>query len=210
MGYYIGDIPATDLVIDPLRHGPDGEMPVDLDPFTTVEVDLYDPNGEQVLTAGFAAAIAEELIVVEWPASSPFEVAGIYSLRPTLRNDGAGHLERLPAVYLVADIEDGWHTLDSARDIWPDAPGYDSWLYELLDIAKQQVLDYAPALAEGVRPPKNYRLAQRMQARNLWNANKVDPASGGIGEDSFVVQPFPLDWMVKQVIRPKTAVPVVG
>jgi hypothetical protein len=107
----------------------------------------------------------------------------------------------------VADTEDGWHTLDTARDDWRDAPGFDAWLYELLWTARNDVLAYAPALAASQRPPLNYRRAQIMQARNLWNAGKVDPASGGMGEDTFVLRPFPLDWTIKQTLRPKRAIP---
>jgi hypothetical protein len=49
-----------------------------------------------------------------------------------------------------------------------------------------------------------------MQARNQWNAAKVDPANGGLGDESFIVTPHPLDWMIKQILRPATAIPVVG
>lgn len=205
MGYHVGDIPAADLVIEPLRE----EQPVDLTPYDGVEASLW-LDGDEVLTPGMLATIDNGLIVVEWPTTTVFDEAGIYELRLTAVNDIEGTRERLPLVYLVADTDDGWHTLDSARNAWPDAPPYDAWLYELLVVAKQQVLDYAPKLEAGARPPVNYRKAQLMQCRNLWNATKVDPASGGMGDDSFVIQPFPLDWMVKQVLRPKTGVPVVG
>jgi hypothetical protein len=28
-----------------------------------------------------------------------------------------------------------------------------------------------------------------------------------MGEDTFVLRPFPLDWTIKQVLRPKRAIP---
>ena len=106
--------------------------------------------------------------------------------------------------------DDGWHSLVSARYGWVDAPWQDSLLGDLLEVAKIQCVAYAPALGEDVLAPVNYRVAQLMQTRNLWNASKADPSSGGIGEDNFVVRPYPMDWVVKNILRPKRAVPVVG
>lgn len=208
MGYYVGDVPAQPLVIEPARN----EEPVDLEPFSQADAQLYDPDGGLVLTAGFLATIEDEVIVVEWPESSPFDEAGIYELRVVLTNPTTEVRERIAPVRLVADLDDGggWHTLDTARDDWRDAPGFDAWLYECLWVARNDVIAFAPKLAEGQRPPLNYRRAQIMQARNLWNAGKVDPSSGGIGEDTFVLRPFPLDWTIKQTLRPKRAVPTAG
>lgn len=206
MGYYVGDVPAQPLVIEPARN----EEPIDLAPFSQADAQLYGPDGVPVLTPGFLAVIAEDVILIDWPESSPFDQPGIYELRVVLSNLSTEVRERLPLVRLVADTDDGWHTLDTARDDWRDAPGFDAWLYELLWTARNDVLAFAPALTAGQRPPLNYRRAQLMQARNLWNAGKVDPASGGMGDDTFVLRPFPLDWTIKQVLRPKRAVPTIG
>ena len=108
-----------------------------------------------------------------------------------------------------------WHDPESARDQWIDAPLDDDVLDELLEVSMQQVIAYAPnlpepAVGEELDVPASYRRAQLMQARNLWNAAKVDPASGGIGGDeSYVIRPFPLDWMIRQVLRPRKGVPRV-
>lgn len=111
-----------------------------------------------------------------------------------------------------------WHTAESARDQWADAPGTPAddpdVLEELLDVAREQVEAYAPNLppaAEGgpVSIPITYRYAQLMQARNIWNAALVSPG-GEMGEGDFAITPHPLDWTVKQMIRPKRATPVVG
>jgi hypothetical protein len=112
-----------------------------------------------------------------------------------------------------------WHDIESARDEWVDAPLDDDVLGELLDIAEQQVVAYAPALPEPTdeeledsgwtQPiPAAWRRAQLTQARNIWNAAKVDP-SGGVGDDTFVLRPHPLDWHVKQLLRPRKGVPRV-
>lgn len=117
-----------------------------------------------------------------------------------------------------------WHTLDSARDEWNDAPADDNRLSVLLTVAYQAVAIYAPKFTaeDGtvslgyedpitgvITPvtdttvPVNYREAQLMQARNHWNSVKVDPSNGAIGDDTFIMKPFPLDWVVKQTIRPQ-------
>lgn len=109
-----------------------------------------------------------------------------------------------------------WVTIDEARDRWRDAPGDDDYLQDLLDLAQQQVLEFGPArIATTIADdpdavPTNYRMAQLTQARNTWNAVKSDPLSQGIGDEGFVFRPFPMDWTVKQMIRPRRAKPVVA
>lgn len=107
-----------------------------------------------------------------------------------------------------------WYDIDSARADWIDAPLNDDTLQALLDVSKQQVIAYAPRLPVPVDPeapvevPANYRYYQLMQATNIWNAGRVD-ASGGVGEGEFVIRPHPLDWQIKQGLRPRRAVPHV-
>ena len=116
-----------------------------------------------------------------------------------------------------------WYELETIRTDWRDAPQSDTVLQQLLDTAKQQVLDFdngfnyrksdttgEPWSGDYTDVPNNLVLAQRMQARNLWNASKVDPGNGAMGDDTFVLRPFPMDWVVKNVIRPKSPVAVFG
>lgn len=208
MAYYVGDIPAEDIVIDPAR----GEEPIDLAPFDEgeTEVTLRDFAGD-VVDADFLPTFDDERVVIEWPADSPFESAGLYALVVTLVGDGA-RVRLAPVYFVVQDDTTGWHTVDSARDEWTvgEATVDDRRLWQLLELARQQVIAYAPALAEGVAVPVNYRAGQLMQAQNLYNAGVVDPASGADGSgEEFALRPYPLDWMVQQVLRPKRAVPVV-
>jgi len=108
-----------------------------------------------------------------------------------------------------------WHTLESARDEWPDAPtdesvDGDSTLTTLLDVAKDAVLAYAPAVEEPLTDiPEGYRLAQLMQARNVWNSSKASPG-GDLDNGSYGISTFPLDWQVRQLIRPKAGKPWIG
>ena len=116
-----------------------------------------------------------------------------------------------------------WHDVLSAREEWVDAPDDDSILGELLSIAAEQVMAYAPASLreefEGEvgddewpegwsNPPIAFRRAQLMHAKNMWTADRVD-SGGTFGDGEFQVRPHPLDWHVKQLIRPRTAVPRV-
>lgn len=111
-----------------------------------------------------------------------------------------------------------WHDIDSARANWDDAPDDNGALEELLTVARDQVVAYSPhrkgdpAVAPGSEVvPVAYRLAQLRQTQNMWAAQNVD-SSGGIGDGGdFMLRPVthPLDWHVKQIIRPKGARPRV-
>lgn len=113
-----------------------------------------------------------------------------------------------------------WHTAASAYDEWADAVAVadEDVLTELLEVAKEQVMAYAfksdreaYEAANEEAPydvPLRLRRAQIRQAENMWNAARVD-SSGEIGEGSFVSSPHPLDWHIKQLIRPRRAVPIV-
>lgn len=205
--YYVGDIPAEDLVIEPARRGD----PIELDPFvdTDTEVELRTFEGETV-DADFFVTFESEggVIVLEWPGTSVLLEEGLHSLTVTLV--GESHRERLAPVYIVVQSDaTGWHTLDSARAEWSEAEHLsDLRLWHVLEMARQQIIEYAPALGEGETPPVHYRAGQLMQARNLLNAARVDP-SGAEGEDTFQLRPYPLDWIVKQTVRPRAAKPKV-
>lgn len=101
-----------------------------------------------------------------------------------------------------------WHTLESARGQWADAPLDDDSLGELLEVAQVAVLAYAPALtpADPEDIPVSYRSAQLMQARNVWNSGQASP-SGGDGFDNIgygLTTTHPLDWQIKQLLRPRS------
>lgn len=119
-----------------------------------------------------------------------------------------------------------WHTAESARDQWADAPTDDgdnpnASLEELLNAAQSAVLAYAPELdgtyiiddgyIEQVMAgiPDAYRIAQLMQARNIWNAKKASPA-GEFDNGSYGLSSFPLDWAIRQLLRPKRGRPVMA
>lgn len=204
MAYYVGDIPSEDIVIDPARGGD----PIDLTPFTagTTETVLRDFEGVEVL-ADFDVTFEGDSVVLAWPETTVFDEPGLYNLTVTLV--GATARETLPPIYFVAQEHDGWHTLDSAREEWDGAPPSDYRLFQILELARQQVIAFAPSLESDAPIPANYREGQLMQARNLLNACLVDP-SGTTGGEDFVLRPFPLDWMVQQVLRPKRGLGAIG
>lgn len=100
-------------------------------------------------------------------------------------------------------------TLDALREVWREAPDDDELLTLYLTTAEEQVTEFAPADFE-TEHEERFLLAVLLQLRNLWNANKVDPASGGYGDEGFSFTAFPMDWSVKNIIRPKRAVPVIA
>jgi hypothetical protein len=103
-----------------------------------------------------------------------------------------------------------WHDPDTARAEWADAPdapldeGQPDPLVEHLEVAKQAVLAYAPALADPEQPPENYRLAQLLQAKNTWNAAYASPSGDFDGMGGFSLSTHPLDWQIRQILRPRS------
>ena len=91
---------------------------------------------------------------------------------------------------------------------WIDAEGMDDdQLQELLDVAQIQCEAYAPSVTAPV--PLNYRMAQLLQARALWQSVVSDP-NGQLDAGGYTVQVYPMDRNVKALLRPATGIPVFG
>jgi hypothetical protein len=123
----------------------------------------------------------------------------------------------------------GWLTDQEIVDNWPDAPESDFMLSLLNESAIAACTAFAPEIDtyvqtpdDGLSPgehllippapttvPANFKHAQLIQVRNLWNASRVDP-NGSTGQGDFAVTPFPLDWQVKALLRPNNPRWVVG
>lgn len=93
---------------------------------------------------------------------------------------------------------------------WPDAPmNRPETLGMLLEVAREQVIAYAPAPADPPEPiPSRYVYAQLKQAENLWNAGRAS-SSGDVGVDGFMFVPRPLDKTIQKIIRPADGKPDV-
>ncbi len=118
-----------------------------------------------------------------------------------------------------------WYTVEETQARWGvGAPSVER-LEELLAVSKQQCLAYAPVrfvdpttvfeatltetpLAEVI--PDGHREAHFVQARNIWNATKVTTGSTSFGPEGEPIMLRPLDWHVKQLLRPRTGVPKVA
>lgn len=199
--YWTGDVPSQPVAVEVLRDFEEGELSV----FTGATATLLKPTGGvQTLTA----TLADDNVIVPWPTVTPFSQEGVYSLIITLT--GVEFRESLAPIEFVVQAEDGWHTVTSARAEWSDGEQLtDVQLYNLLDIAREQVEAYAPS-AERTGVPRNFRQAQLLQARSLWNVSKSNTGSE-IGSDAgFTIYIRPLDSTVRQLIRPTRGVPVIA
>ncbi|MDY0827546.1 hypothetical protein SK224_00230 [Microbacterium sp. BG28] len=108
--------------------------------------------------------------------------------------------------YIAAESGDEYDRLLNA---WEDAPFEQlELLGMLLEVAKEQVIAYAPALAEGEPLPARYVLGQLEQAKNLWAAGTVS-SDGNIGDGGYSFTPRPMDKTVRGIIRPRDGRPSV-
>lgn len=199
--FYPGDKPAETLEVTPL---------LDLELYTAATGVAVRPDGTE---AGPITATVDLDSIDISLAGITLDDPGVWQLRITVANaDGSSSRRLAPVLIVVQDEDSGWHTLETARsDEWVDAREMaDITLWRLLETAKGDVLEFAPVLAEGVPIPERYRAAQLMQARNRWNAALANPATGDGGLDGFTLTVFPLDWQVKQLLRPTRGVPAHG
>ena len=107
---------------------------------------------------------------------------------------------------------DGW-IIDASDPrlcvLWPGYIDYDTdyedkgnGLAFVLYVARIQCENFAPTLAEGVNVPENYVAAQVLQTRALIRAG-VAGDNGGQSMDETVTL-FPMDWTVKNLLRPQS------
>lgn len=103
-----------------------------------------------------------------------------------------------------------WYSCDSPEAqtrlvaAFPDAPVENEEVCEmLLEVAREQILAYAPALAPADPLPARYVYAQLKQAEVLWAAGTAS-GDGDIGSEGYRFTPRPLDKTIQQIIRPKT------
>ncbi|ROP64695.1 hypothetical protein [Curtobacterium sp. ZW137] len=197
MHYVIGDHPADALEVDVSEAGPSSL-------YGTASAKLYKPDGTVAVDFGVLPVLGDGVLHAPFGATSPFTVAGLHEVRVVLTTGTGDTLrsETIATEPVVVEAPDGWHTLDSARDDWRDAPVGDPALFAVLESAKDQCLAFAPAVDI---VPARYRQAQLMQARALWNSGHVN-SDGALGGGDLTVTVFPMDWTVKNLLRPKRAI----
>ncbi len=97
--------------------------------------------------------------------------------------------------------------VDELAVLWPDSDTIEAEdvLNLYLSAAKAGCLAFAPELPEGDPIPDEWLIAQAYHARNTYNAGQAAP-SGEFDGSSYGLTAFPLDWQVKQLLRPQSAV----
>jgi len=203
--YWVFDVPYGTAIMEFLD---ETGNPVTISDFSACSVVLYNQEGMDIAALDAVINTESETITVSWEAISLFETAGIYSLVVQFTDVGGVLVTAEPYRFVIQDL-DGWLTLEQTRQQWQDAPVDDLLLFTILESAKAQCIEYAPALGITNIVPLNYKNAQLMQARALYSsviANQQD----SVGVEGFQVRIFPLDWNIKALLRPKRAMPVVG
>lgn len=198
MFYTVGDMPAAPLLVLPARDGD----PVDLALYAGASANLTFPDGSVVpATATITDTDPDDPVVqVTLPKLAQ---AGLVGVRVNLTAAG-GRSDAFDLEPVPVQPVDGWHSIPSARAEWDGAKQLDDVrLFVLLSTARDDCLSYAPSSAVLPRPSIAAREAQLLHARNRNAASRIDPASGDAGVDGYGTGPFPLDWAVKQLLRPK-------
>lgn len=197
---YVGDRPDTPS--DIFFHDETGN-PAATNHFNTLTTNLYSPAGVDLGTLTTTVADGHG-IHVAWPTTSKFTAPGIYTLRSKFTVTNAELVSAEP-LQIVVQQNNGWLTLEQARNLWADAPLDDVLLYQILDTAKTQCIAYAPVLGITDSVPITYVQAQLMQARAIFQsiiANQNDQ----VGVEGFQVRVFPLDFTIRAMLRPKRAI----
>lgn len=131
------------------------------------------------------------------PVGAILAEPGVYTQE--VRLEGGGPTEYLDDERIVVESRRSkWLTCEWMRERWDDAPTDDAELWELLNVARYEVEAFAPPSV----PASVLRSAQRTQAVNIWNASQASPSGDGDG-GGFGLTPLPLDWTVKQMLRPR-------
>jgi hypothetical protein len=199
--YWVGDQPAEQLLVAPARDG----RPIDLEPYSNAAATLTTPAGATVPAAGASIVTDPDegpVVAVQLPQLT---AAGLWQLHVTITTDD-GASSTFEAAPVVVQEFDGWHSIGSAHAEWPDSRALDDHrLWVLLETAKLECLAYARPLPADppALPPVNYREAQLLHARNRNAAGKIDPSNGDAGGDGFSLSAFPIDWTVRQLLRPQ-------
>lgn len=190
------------------------DAPVDISGYAVTAAFLPPHGDPHPLDVAIEDAAVGQIVITPPPPGVLLDLAGSWQLVAWLVTADE-RIALAPSRLYVINPAALWMPPRVIRDRWRDAPADDAQLIDLMLVAQEQVSEYGPrrirmGLVEGALPPDRYARAALMQARNLWNAAKTDPG-GAIGAEpgGFAFTPFPLDWQVRQTIRPKTGKPVI-
>ncbi len=191
-------------------------------PVSPTRADFVDEAGNTVQISGYASWTAMmygptntllgtltgsghgQHLEFTWPEETILTAEGIHTIIIKFFDTDGVVIQCEPWKFVVQKRA-SWLSLEQARAQWADAPLDDIFLYQILDSAKTQCIEYAPALATNAVIPLNYLQAQVMQARALYQsviANQNDQ----VGIEGFAVRVFPLDFTIRALLRPKKAI----
>ncbi|WP_175477610.1 hypothetical protein [Curtobacterium sp. MCBA15_008] len=170
--------------------------------FESASARLVDPDGAQ--HEGLTASLEglPEHIEVVWPKGSLLNKPGLWQVLVGLTAED-GKIEHFPPYGIPVEQHDGWHTIDSIRDVWREAPLDDAELFTYLDAAKDLCIAKADPITGPV--PQRYRLAQAMQVRAMWNAGHVS-SGGQYGSDDQAVYAYSMGYDIVKLLRPSGAI----
>ncbi len=194
---WVGDIPVSPMRWDFID---ETGNPVAIGEFDTWSVTLYDP--EHAVIGTMNGVPTGNHLSLSFGAPSLATVAGVYSLQFRFVNGGTITAE--PYEFLVQEST-GWLTLETARAQWADAPLDDIFLWQIMETARIQCIEYAPALPLGAGIPLSYVQAQLTQARALYQST-IANQNDNVGMEGFAVRVFPLDFTIRAMLRPKRAI----
>lgn len=201
--FWVGDNPASAFMLD-LQ---DELIDADLDNIENATVDgvLLSPFGTTAATLP-AAPLVDLAVNLTWlaPSTPLFRSPGKYTLVLTVRSDDLTRL--LPPVPVVVQQVGDVISLSAVREAWKGAPENDGKLFDLIKVASDTVYAYGPSKDVGYEAIAQ---ATIMQARNIWNGTAQND-DGQVGYGDFTAPVYPLDRQVKNLLRPRRAVPVVG
>ena len=99
----------------------------------------------------------------------------------------------------------GWVDQDVVALYWPEAEDLDpTVLHSYLLAAYEQCVLFLPPVEFAPWPvptPERFKHAQVMQARALFRSN-VTGSGDALGGEGLTVTVFPMDWTVKNLLRP--------
>lgn len=100
----------------------------------------------------------------------------------------------------------GWIDTAEAAALWPDAPKAGTTLALYLQAGYDALVGFAPALPvtdPPTDPPANYKLAQVLHCRALWQAARREGDVIGF-EDGGGIRARPIEGSVVALLRPPT------
>lgn len=196
---WIGDVPVSPTRADFVD---ETGSPVQITDFASWAANMYSPAG--TLLGSLSGSGHGQHLEFTWPEETILETEGIHTIIIKFFDSLGVTVQCEPWKFIVQDRTE-WLSLEQARAQWADAPLDDVFLFQILDTAKTQCAEYAPALAANAVIPVPYIQAQLLQARAIYQsviANQND----NVGIEGFAVRVFPLDFTIRAMLRPKKAI----